>query len=302
MSASDAASAAKAASATTIANASAVECSRSVLCAQGVTFRYPRGDADAVAGVDLDVARGEIVALLGPNGSGKSTLLRLLLGSLRPDAGTIELMGRPLADWPRRDMARAAGVVTQSEEMAFPLTVRELVAMGRYPHLGAWRREGPADRAAIARALDRCGLTALAARPVLELSGGERQRARVARALAQEPRTLLLDEPTASLDIAYEMALFDLLAELRADGVTVIIVTHNLNIAARYADRLVLLDHGRVAAAGPPADVLTRDIVERVYHWPVAIRHEDNAPQVVPQRVAPNTASHGPDTARTDVP
>jgi iron complex transport system ATP-binding protein len=275
---------------------------RSVVRALGVAFRYPRGDADAVAGVDLDVAQGELVALLGPNGSGKSTLLRLLLGSLRPDTGTIELMGRPLVDWPRRDMARAVGVVTQSEDMAFPLTVRELVAMGRYPHLGAWRSEGAADRAAVARALDRCGLTGLAARPVQELSGGERQRARVARALAQEPRTLLLDEPTASLDIAHEMSLFDLLAELRTDGVTVIIVTHNLNIAARYADRLVLLDQGRVAAAGVPADVLTRDIVERVYHWPVAIRHEDNAPQVVPQRAVSNTASHGPETARPELP
>ena len=273
-----------------------------VVRAQGLTFRYPRGEVDAVAGVDLDVAQGELVALLGPNGSGKSTLLRLLLGSLRPDAGAIELMGRPLADWPRRDIARAVGVVTQSEEMAFPLTVRELVSMGRYPHLGAWRTEGAVDRAAVARALDRCGLTSLAARPVQELSGGERQRARVARALAQEPRTLLLDEPTASLDIAHEMSLFDLLAELRTDGVTVVIVTHNLNIAARYADRLVLLDQGRVAAAGVPADVLTRDIVERVYHWPVAIRHEDNAPQVVPQRAVARAALHGQETARPELP
>lgn len=293
-------SARNAARAATGANASVAEDATSVVRAHGVTFRYPRGDADAVAAVDLDVAQGELVALLGPNGSGKSTLLRLLLGALRPRAGTIELMGRPLAEWPRQDMARAVGVVIQSEDMAFPLTVRELVAMGRYPHLGAWRSEGPSDRAAVARALDRCGLTSLAARPVQELSGGERQRARVARALAQEPRTLLLDEPTASLDIAHEMALFELLAELRTDGVTIVIVTHNLNIAARYADRLVLLDRGRVAAAGLPADVLTRDIVERVYHWPVAIRREDDAPQVVPQRA--DTRSHVPDTARTELP
>ncbi|HEX2168198.1 MAG TPA: ABC transporter ATP-binding protein [Longimicrobiales bacterium] len=258
-----------------------------VLRARGLTFRYPHGDRDAVAAVDLDVAPGEMLALLGPNGSGKSTLLRLLLGALGPDAGDVSLFGRALGEWRREDVAREVGVVTQAEEMAFPLTVRELVAMGRYPHLGAWRREGSADRAAIARALDRCGLTGLVNRSVLELSGGERQRARVARALAQEPRTLLLDEPTASLDIAHEMSLFELLAELRNDGVTIVIVTHNLNIAARYADRLVLLDHGRVAAAGVPDRVLTREIIEAVYHWPVTIGREDGAPQVVPQRRGP---------------
>lgn len=259
-----------------------------VLRARGLSFRYAHGERDAVAGVDLDVAAGEMVALLGPNGSGKSTLLRLLLGALKPDAGTVTLFGRALTDWPRADIARAVGVVTQAEELAFPLSVRELAGMGRYPHLGAWRREGAADRAAVARALDRCGLTALSDRSVLEISGGERQRARVARALAQEPRTLLLDEPTASLDIAHEMSLFELLAGLRADGVTVVIVTHNINVAARYADRLVLLDCGRVAAAGAPGHVLTRDIIHAVYHWPVDVRYEDGAPQVTPRR------RHGP--------
>lgn len=255
-----------------------------VIRARGLTFRYARAARDAVADVDLHVSAGEMVALLGPNGSGKSTLLRLLLGALEPDAGDIELFGRPLHEWKREDIAREAGVVTQSEEMPFPLSVRELVAMGRYPHLGSWRRESAADRAAIMRALGRCELTDLLDRSMLELSGGERQRARVARALAQEPRTLLLDEPTASLDIAHEMSLFELLAELRADGVTIVIVTHNMNLAARYADRLVLLDRGRIAAAGAPADVITRDVVESVYHWPVAIRREDDTPQVVPQR------------------
>jgi iron complex transport system ATP-binding protein len=255
-----------------------------VFRARAASFRYPHGERNAVDGVSLDVTQGEMLALLGPNGSGKSTLLRLLLGALRADSGTIALFDRDVHDWPREDIARAVGVVTQAEEMAFPLTVRELVSMGRYPHLGPWRREGPADHAAIARALDRCGVSDLSHRSVLELSGGERQRARVARALAQEPRTLLLDEPSASLDIAHEMSLFELLAELRAGGVTIVIVTHNVNVAARYADRLVLLDHGAVAAAGPPADVLTREFIERVYQWPVAIRTEDGSPQVVPQR------------------
>ncbi|HEX6134318.1 MAG TPA: heme ABC transporter ATP-binding protein [Longimicrobiales bacterium] len=257
-----------------------------VFAAEGVTFRYAHGDRNAVDGVDLHVHESEIVALLGPNGSGKSTLLRLLVGALRPDSGAVALWSRPLREWKREAVARRVGVVAQLEELAFPLTTREMVAMGRYPHLGAWRREGAADAAAIDRAMQRCGISELARRSVLELSGGERQRVRVARALAQEPRALLLDEPTASLDIAHEMSLFELLAELRADGVTVVVVTHNINVAARYADRLVLLHRGRTAATGTPADVLTRATVEEVYDWPVMIRTEDGAPQIIPRRAS----------------
>jgi iron complex transport system ATP-binding protein len=154
--------------------------------------------------------------------------------------------------------------------------------MGRYPHLGAWRREGPADRAAVDSALARCAIAGLDARPVGELSGGERQRARLARALAQEPRTLVFDEPTASLDIAHEMSLFEMLAELRADGVTIVIATHNISLAARYADRLVLLKEGRIAAAGVPDVVMTRDILESVYLWPLGIHSNENGIWVVP--------------------
>jgi iron complex transport system ATP-binding protein len=249
---------------------------------RGVTFRYPRAARAAVAGVDLRVAAGEFVALLGPNGSGKSTLLRVLLGALRPASGSVSFRGRPLDDWPRAALAREIGVITQAEEFAFPITVRELVAMGRYAHLGAWRRETMTDRNAIDDALARCEVAGLADRSVLELSGGERQRARLARALAQQPRTLVLDEPTASLDIAHEMALFEMLAELSRCAVSIIVVTHNINLAARYARRLVLLDDGRSVADGAPADVITRAVLERVYHWPVRIRTEDEAPQVVP--------------------
>lgn len=260
-----------------------------VFGARGVSYTYAGRDRAAVDGIDLRVQEGDLVALVGPNGSGKSTLLRLLLGALHPDAGTVELWGRDIRDWQREEIARRIGVVPQTEEIAFPLTVRDMIAMGRYPHLGAWRREGPADRSAIERAMERCRVTDLAARSVLELSGGERQRVRVARALAQEPRALLLDEPTASLDIAHEMSLFELLSTLREERVTVVIVTHNLNVAARYADRLVLLENGRSAAAGSPRDVLTRNTIERVYGWPVTIRTENGAPQVVPLKLNENT-------------
>jgi iron complex transport system ATP-binding protein len=255
-----------------------------VFAVHDVRFRYAGSTRAAVAGISMAVQRGDFVALLGPNGSGKSTLLRVLLGALVPQSGSVRFEGRAIGDWPREAIARRVGVVAQSEEFAFPLTVREVVAMGRYPHLGAWRREGAADRAAIDRALVRCEVADLADRSMLALSGGERQRARLARALAQEAPTLVLDEPTAALDIAHEMALFEMMARAAASGTTVVLVTHNINIAARYAHRLVLLADGTVAAEGPPQEVLTRATVQHVYHWPVLIRYEDAAPQVVPLR------------------
>ncbi|HEX2080011.1 MAG TPA: ABC transporter ATP-binding protein [Longimicrobium sp.] len=254
----------------------------------GLTYRYPESPHPAVFDLSLAIPAGAATAVLGPNGSGKSTLLRLLLGVLAPSAGSVEFAGRPVAAWGREEMARAVGVVPQGEESVFPMSVRELVAMGRYPHLGPWRREREEDRRAVEEAMRRCDVLGLAARPIATLSGGERQRARVARALAQEAPTLALDEPTAALDVAHEMAIFELLRDLGHAGKTVLLVTHNLNLAARYADRLVLLDRGRVAAEGTPAQVLTRETVERVYGWPVEIvRHpgpgpDAGAPQVVP--------------------
>ncbi|HEU0014604.1 MAG TPA: ABC transporter ATP-binding protein, partial [Longimicrobium sp.] len=221
----------------------------------GLAFRYPGASVDAVDRLTLEIPSGACTAILGPNGSGKSTLLRLLLGTLRPRSGLAELRGRPLGEWGREELAREVGVVPQAEEAVFPMTVRELVAMGRYPHLGPWRGERDADRRAVDEAMLRCDVRMLAARPLSTLSGGERQRARVARALAQEAGTLALDEPTAALDVSHEMAIFELLRALGHAGKTVLLVTHNLNLAARYADRLVLLDRGRLAAEGTPAQV-----------------------------------------------
>lgn len=268
-----------------------------------LSFAYQGAPRPAVDAVTLDVPAGAFTAVLGPNGSGKSTLLRLLLGVARPGSGEVSFEGRAVADWPRAELARAVGVVPQQEEMPFPLSVRELVAMGRYPHLGPWRAEGAPDRAAIAAALARCDVADLAARPVSTLSGGERQRARIARALAQQPRALALDEPTMALDIRHEMAIFELLRELVGEGVTVLVVTHNLNLAARYADHVVLLHGGRVAAAGSGADVFRRELLERVYAWPLQVgRHpgpgaDEGAPQVVPLggRHAAAAPSNDPD-------
>lgn len=238
---------------------------------RGVIYRYPRAGRDAVASVSLDVKGGATTAILGPNGSGKSTLLRLMLGLRRPSSGTVEFGGRFIESWPRRDLALEVGVVPQDEEINFPLTVRDLVAMGRYPHLGAMRPERRTDREAIESAMHRCDVASLSSRLVQELSGGERQRVRLARALAQEPRVLALDEPTRALDMRHEMEILELLRDYVADGGTAVVVTHNINLAARYADELVLMSEGRLVASGAPSDVLTRERIEHVYRWDVAV-------------------------------
>ncbi len=256
--------------------------------ARSLSFAYPHAEGMALDDVSHAVPSGAFHAVIGPNGSGKSTLLRLLLGSLRPASGQALYAGRRVDAWDGAALARAVGVVPQAEEIVFPLTVAELAAMGRYPHLGPWRRERAADRKAVQGAMERCDVADLAHRPLATLSGGERQRARLARALAQEPASLVLDEPTAALDVRHEMAIFELLRALADDGVTVLLVTHNINLAARFADRLLLLDHGRTAAEGTPADVLRRETVERVYRWPVAVAAhpgpgpDTGAPQVLP--------------------
>lgn len=265
-----------------------------------LVFGYPGATAPAVDGVSLDLGAAPCTAVLGPNGSGKSTLLRLLLGVLDPESGSVRFGDRVIGSWPRRALARRIGVVPQQEEFSLPITVRELVAMGRYPHLGALRGGGAADRRAVDAALERCDVTHLAGREVATLSGGERQRARLARALAQEPRILALDEPTAALDVRHEMAIFELLRDLAGGGVTVVLVTHNLNLASRYADRLVLLDRGAVAAEGSAATVLRRDLLERVYAWPLRVfahsgpGHDAGAPQVVPIARNPNVNQESP--------
>jgi iron complex transport system ATP-binding protein len=259
--------------------------------AADVIFAYRAAHRPALNDLTLRVPTGAFYAILGPNGSGKSTLLKLLLGVMRPRSGIVYYSDRDVGLWPRRELARRIGVVAQNEEIAFPITVHEMVSMGRYPHLGPWRRPGRDDHAAIERAMERCEVTEFSGRPVSTLSGGERQRARLARALAQEPTTLVLDEPTASLDVAHEMSFFELLAGLRASGgATILVVTHNINLAARYADHMLLLDHGAVAAEGSPADVLSKENVERVYRWPIAVTAhggpgvDTGAPQIVPLR------------------
>jgi len=254
-----------------------------VWSARGVRFRHHGAARHALDGVDLDIPDREMTALLGPNGAGKSTLLQLLMGTLTPDAGEVRFSGRPVGEWPRRALAREVAVVPQNE--AEPLfAVRDVVAMGRYPHLGPWRRERVEDAEAIELAMQRCDVARLADRWLPRLSGGERQRVRLARALAQDPSVLVLDEPTAHLDVRHEMTIFALLRELSDQGTTVLLATHNINLAARYADRVVLLRAGRITASGAPAEVITASHMEEVYEWAVSIvPHTSGAPQIVPR-------------------
>jgi iron complex transport system ATP-binding protein len=184
------------------------------------------------------------------------------------------------------ELARRVAVVPQREEAAFPTRVREYVALGRYPHLGLWRAASKADDAAVSDALDQAGVTTLAARDTDALSGGEWQRVRIARALAQKAPALVLDEPTTFLDVAHEMAIFELLSSLARSGLAVLLVSHQLNLVARFADTIVLLNDGKIAISGTPRDVMKADRLESIYGWPVVITHDPavGAPALVPLR------------------
>lgn len=236
----------------------------------GVWLRYGAASDWAVRDVSLEFEAGVHSALLGPNGAGKSTVLRVLAG-LRPcDRGSAHVNGRDSREWPRRELARQMAFVASTEEDAFPVRVREYVGLGRNPYLGAFNPPAAADRAVVASALARTDMEGLADRYVTNLSAGELQRARVARALAQEPSILLLDEPTAHLDIGHEYAVFELLAELVEElSLTVVSVTHNINMASRFASRVVLMREGAVVADGPPPEVLTPGHLGTAYGWPV---------------------------------
>jgi iron complex transport system ATP-binding protein len=245
------------------------------IVAKGVTVHYPGQPNAALEDVDLEMAAGRLLAVVGPNGSGKSSLLRALLGMVPLRRGGVRIADRPLAEWPRRELAREIGVVSQYEPTSFPIRVRDVVEMGRYPHLGQWAPLGARDRDCVQAAMAACQVLSFADRRVETLSGGEHQRVRIARALAQEPRALLLDEPTASLDIRHEMEIFQLLRREADRGLTVCVITHHLDMASRFADEVALLGCGRRAAYGPPDEVLRPAVLEEVYGWPIAVRTDE---------------------------
>jgi iron complex transport system ATP-binding protein len=242
----------------------------SYLVAHEVSYAYPRrgrgAAVRAVDGISLAVARGSFTGLLGPNGCGKTTLLKLMAGVLRPAAGRVTLDGHILAEMPRRAAARHVAVVPQDTHPAFDYTALEIVLMGRHPHLRPTQLEGPRDLAIAHESLDATGSLHLAQRPFTSLSGGERQRVVIASALAQQPEVLLLDEPTASLDLGYQLEVAALLRRLsREHAVTMVMATHDLNLAASMCDTLALLRGGRLLGHGATADVLTDAAVRQLY-------------------------------------
>jgi iron complex transport system ATP-binding protein len=236
----------------------------SLLTARAATAGY--GHFPAVTGVYLDVEAGRCLAVLGPNGAGKSTLLRALAGVLPLSAGTILLEGRPLAQWQRREVAKRVTLVPQSVQFTFPVSVEEVVAQGRAPHLGPWRSATAADRAAVQRALEAVGLADKAQISIHQLSGGERQRVILARALATEARVLLLDEPATALDLHHQAELASVVRQRLKAGVAVVLVAHDLNFALALADEVLVLQRGAVVAHGSPSQVVSPQLLRCVFH------------------------------------
>jgi ABC-type cobalamin/Fe3+-siderophores transport system ATPase subunit len=250
---------------------------------EGLALAY---DGVAVLdGVDVVVAPGELLGLIGPNGAGKTSLVRLLAGLGAPDRGRVLLDGRALADWSRRERARTIALVPQDPRVEFPFTVLEIVLMGRAPYLTGLGFAGPDDVHRARTALARLGLEGLEARRLDALSGGERQRVFLARALAQDPAVLLLDEPTTHLDLRHQTEILDVVREgVRQRGLAALAVLHDLNLAAVSCDRLVLLAKGKVAAKGTPSEVLTQEAIERAFATRVHVRRHDltEVPAILP--------------------
>ena len=232
----------------------------------------PRQGGFSLAGVSFAIEAGEVFGVIGPNSAGKTTLLRLLTRVLSPGRGEVWLDGRPVQALPHAELARRVAVVPQEAPRPFPFSVEQLVLMGRYPHGPERFFESAQDRAFALAAMRATGVEHLAALPLEQLSGGERQRAMLARALAQQPRLLVLDEPTSHLDLKYQAETAALLRRVNGgQGMTVLLVSHDLNLAAEVCDRLLLLDGGRVARVGAPADVLRRETLEAVFRCAVVV-------------------------------
>lgn len=250
--------------------------------ASSVTVR--RGDRTVLREVSVYATPGELVALVGPNGAGKSTLLSALSGDVSPATGTVTLGDRPLRDWSTVELARVRAVLPQNQTVAFPFTVAEVVRMGRAPYHR--RPEADDDDAVVAAAMTEMGIDDLAGRRHPSLSGGEQARVAFARVLAQSTPVLLLDEPTAALDVRFQELVLRAVARRVRDGATAVVVVHDLALAAAYATRVVLLHHGEVVTDGPPAAVLTPEQLTRVYEHPIEVipHPESGAPLITPKR------------------
>ncbi len=235
-----------------------------------IGFRY--NNKWILRNIGFDAQQGELIAIIGPNGSGKSTLLKLIDGLLVPDEGEILLKNRPLESYSRMDLAKEVAMVAQENHFQFPFTTMEVVLMGRFPHLGRFQFEGKKDMEVACQALKSTHCFNLKERFIHELSGGEKQRVLLARALAQEPVAILLDEPTSFLDLRFKKEIFDLISLLtKKKALTVIIVSHDIDLVAQYCDRIIMLKHGSVHSSGKLDEVITAANIEDVYGCPVVV-------------------------------
>ncbi|MDF1589885.1 MAG: ABC transporter ATP-binding protein [Desulfobacterales bacterium] len=224
------------------------------------------GDFPVLQDISFSIETGDFFIVIGPNGSGKTTLMKIIANIIKPLQGRLTLFSRPLELYPRKKLARKVAFVPQLADLDFPFTVTEIVLMGRSPHLGLLGWEQEKDFEIAQRAIAFTETTHLAHRKLNELSGGERQRVYIARAICQEPQIILLDEPTAALDLAHQIKIMDLMEKLRAEkNITIVMVSHDVNLAAMYARRLLLLNRGRIVTLGPPQDVLNYKTLEAVY-------------------------------------
>jgi iron complex transport system ATP-binding protein len=253
----------------------------SALASHDLCFRYSPVDPEALQHISLEIPAGSITAILGPNGSGKTTLLHLFLGLLTPTSGQIRLLGQVQSSYARREMSRAVGLVPQHEQVMFDLRVLEYVLLGRAPHLGFLELPRESDLQAAAQAVAAAGLNGLENRPVPELSGGERQLATLARALAQQPRVFLMDEPTSHLDLGNRRRVLRVLRELQIQGSTVVFSSHDPNTAAAVADYVILLRQGHVQAAGPVSETLTSEQLSATYGVQVEVLKLDGQRVIV---------------------
>jgi len=253
-----------------------------VIILNRVGYRY--GTHWALRDVSMEIGAGELVGILGPNGSGKTTLLKVADRILEPQEGEVSLRGRPIQGYSRVGLAREIAMVPQENHFQFAFSCLEVVLMGRFPHMGLFEFEGEDDMEVALEAMEATHCAELADRPINQLSGGEKQRVLLARALSQEPRLILLDEPTSFLDLRFKKEIFELLSSLKKNrGLSLMIVSHDIDLSARYCDRIVLLDRGRVFAEGTPGEVLTARNVEAVYGCPVTV---DNNPATGTPRVS----------------
>jgi iron complex transport system ATP-binding protein len=255
--------------------------SQPLLSFQDITFGYEPGSPPLLQDLNLSLEAGSVAAILGPNGAGKTTLLYLALGWLKPWGGSILVSGQPLPRYSRRQLGRHMALIPQFEHVPFDYTVLEYVLLGRAPHLSALAMPGDDDYAAAFQALERVGMSELHRHSLLELSGGERQLILVARSLAQQPGMLLLDEPTSHLDLGNKSRLLRILGELHAQGVTILMTTHEPEIAQAIATQVVLMEKGRVFTSGAASDVLTSPNLSRVYGIPVHVVDVDGRRQVL---------------------